>query len=162
MDIRTMHPEPRGRLTFVPPSPEELRRLMAFGRQMQAEAVRKSFVSAWRHLAGLTRAASQGLRRWAKQRATRLALESCSDRTLADIGIPRAHIGLVARGLDPGRHDPRPSVRWSKAARKWSEETWAQRRRQARVYRELMLYSDAELNELGVNRRDIPEIARAA
>jgi hypothetical protein len=31
-----------------------------------------------------------------------------------------------------------------------------------RIYQELMAYSDRELNELGLGRRDISEIARAA
>lgn len=164
MDIRYTHPEPESRLTFDPPSPEELRRLVASGRQMQAEAVRDSFASAWRRGVGLTRRAGDALRRWAKRQATRSALEACSDRTLADIGIPREHIALVASGLDPRQHDPAgPSLpgRW-KAARAWLDQALARRRQRARVYRELMLYSDDELNELGVNRRDIPEIARAA
>lgn len=36
------------------------------------------------------------------------------------------------------------------------------RRKQQRVHHELMHYSDQELNDLGISRRDIPEIARAA
>jgi uncharacterized protein YjiS (DUF1127 family) len=36
------------------------------------------------------------------------------------------------------------------------------RREQQRVHHELMDYSDQELNDLGISRRDIPEIARAA
>ena len=40
-------------------------------------------------------------------------------------------------------------------------EGWRdRRRRQAQVYRELMAYSDAELLELGIHRRDIAAIAR--
>ena len=164
MDVRNTHPEPHSRLTFDPPSPDELRRLIASGRQMQAEAVRDTFASAWRQGARLARAATQGMRRWAKRHATRMALESCSDRTLADIGIPREHIALVAAGLDPrqhGRAERSPAGRWQ-AARAWLGEAAARRKRQAQVYRELMLYSDEELNELGVNRRDVPRIARAA
>jgi uncharacterized protein YjiS (DUF1127 family) len=164
MDVRNTHPEPHSRLTFDPPSPDELRRMVAAGRQMQAEAVRDTLASAWRQGARLARAARQGMRRWAKRHATRRALESCSDRTLADIGIPREHIALVAAGLDPRRHGPAgrsPAGRWQ-AARTWFGEALARRQRQARVYRELMLYTDEELNELGVNRRDVPRIARAA
>ena len=164
MDIRYTHPEPESRLTFDPPSPEELRHLMARGRQIQAEAVRDSFALVWRRGVGLTRAARDALRRWAKRRATRSALEACNDRTLADIGIPREHIALVASGLDPGQHAPAGrslAGRW-KAARTRLDQASARRRQRARIYRELMLYSDAELNELGVNRRDIREIARAA
>jgi uncharacterized protein YjiS (DUF1127 family) len=164
MDLRNTHPEPRSRLTFDPPSPEELRRLMASGRQLQAEAVRDTVASAWRQGARLIRAATEGIRRRAKRHATRMALESCSDRTLADIGIRREHIALVAAGLDPRRHvptDPSPAGRWQ-AARAWLGESAARRKRQTQIYRELMLYSDEELNELGVNRRDVPRIARAA
>lgn len=42
------------------------------------------------------------------------------------------------------------------------QQSRAERRTQVRVRRELMVYSDHELDELGIKRRDIPDIARAA
>jgi hypothetical protein len=40
---------------------------------------------------------------WWRQRATVAALSRCNDHVLADIGIAREDIPLIARGLDPLR-----------------------------------------------------------
>ena len=47
---------------------------------------------------------SSWLVRWNRRVHTREALEAFSERTLADIGIPREHIALVAKGVD--HNDP--------------------------------------------------------
>jgi uncharacterized protein YjiS (DUF1127 family) len=102
------------------------------------------------------------LARQYRQAETRRALVACSDRTLADMGIPREHIHLAARGVDV--HDP---IAVSEAAL-WPRliasigRMHQRRREQLRVYRELMAYSDQELDEIGLRRRDIPAIARTA
>jgi uncharacterized protein YjiS (DUF1127 family) len=61
------------------------------------------------------------------------------------------------------------SWRWllggtGRGAALWARLNAAQqrRRKQQRVHHELMDYSDQEHNDLGISRRDIPEIARAA
>jgi uncharacterized protein YjiS (DUF1127 family) len=90
--------------------------------------------------------------RWHRERTTRDALLALSDHVLRDIGIARADIPTLARGLDPAQGRPPESAlgRWLEAR---SE------RRQA--LRELMAYSDRELDQLGVRRRDIPALLRA-
>ena len=93
---------------------------------------------------------------------TRRALMACSDRTLADIGIPRGQIELASRGVDlrnpiaVGEAAPWPRLLAS--LRRMHEK----RREQLRVVRELGAYSDRELDEIGLRRSDIPAIARTA
>lgn len=53
--------------------------------------------------------AFDALLRWWRRRETEVALMRCSDRVLADLGIGRDDIPLVARGLDPASATtPRP------------------------------------------------------
>jgi uncharacterized protein YjiS (DUF1127 family) len=108
------------------------------------------------------RASAHWVTRQYRQAESRRALAACSDRTLADIGMPREHIHLAARGVDV--RDP---IALSQAG-VWPRlivsigRTYQRRREQLRVYRELMAYSDRELEEIGLRRRDIPAIARTA
>ncbi len=87
---------------------------------------------------------------------------ACGDRTLADIGIPREYVHLAARGIDVS--DPiavSEAGLWPRfvaSMRRMHER----RRRQLQIYRELMAYSDRELEEIGLHRTDIPAIARTA
>lgn len=99
---------------------------------------------------------------WLRGRNTRHQLRRLSDRALADIGTTRADIPLFARQGDPWRRLPgEAAFILALAAAIERIESWRERRRQnLRVYRELMAYSDRELNELGLSRRDIPAIAR--
>jgi uncharacterized protein YjiS (DUF1127 family) len=81
---------------------------------------------------------------------------------LADIGIEREHIPLIARGIDPARHESRTEAlwRWWAMARARLDAARAARRERVQVYRELMSYRDHELDDLGVRRPDITRIAR--
>ncbi len=122
----------------------------------------ESIASAWHGLTHALKVSASWLARQRRQSETRLALMACSDRTLADIGIPREHIHLAAKGVDVG--DP---VAVSQAG--WRPRLVAALRRlgvpsaeQRRVFRELMAYNDRELEEIGVRRSDIPMLARAA
>jgi uncharacterized protein YjiS (DUF1127 family) len=139
-----------------------VRQYAARARQMQAEAMAASLASAWQSLSRGARASASWLLEQRRQAATRRALAACSDRTLADIGIPREHIHLAARGVDLG--DP---VAVSEAGL-WPRlvasirRMHQRRRQQLRVYRELMGYSDRDLEEIGLRRSDIPGIARTA
>jgi uncharacterized protein YjiS (DUF1127 family) len=81
---------------------------------------------------------------------------------LADLGIERQDIPLVARGLDPAAVAPRGA-----ALRRWWQDRLdriAAMRGVAqpglRERRELMAYSDRELEELGIRRADIPALTR--
>ena len=93
---------------------------------------------------------------------TRETLMRCSDRVLADIGIAREHIPLIAKGIDPAEYQLRePAIRrWWAAARTRLDALRQARRERHRLYRELDAYSDRELEEIGLRRADIPVIAR--
>jgi uncharacterized protein YjiS (DUF1127 family) len=108
------------------------------------------------------RASLASFARWHRQRRTGQALMDCSDRVLADIGIEREHIPLVAKGLDPAECQLRePALRlcWATACARMGAALTARRERR-RLYRELDAYSDRELEEIGLRRADIPMIAR--
>ena len=140
----------------------QVRRHAARARQMQAEAMAASLADAWRGLSHGIRASANWLLEQHRRAATRRALMACSDRTLADIGIPREHIHLAARGVDV--RDP---VAVSEAGL-WQRlvasirRTHERRREQLRVYRELGAYSDRDLEEIGLRRSDVPAVARSA
>lgn len=105
-----------------------------------------------------------GLVLWLRTLRSKAELERLSDRALADIGTTRADLKGFARQHDSWRSLPKEAALvlafgiLIERAEAWYER----RRRQARVYREMMAYSDRELDELGVDRRDIPKIARSA
>jgi uncharacterized protein YjiS (DUF1127 family) len=144
------------------PSPTELVRSVEDSRRLRAEATADMIASLARTVARSVRRGTEPLARWQEQRRTYQALSRLSDRALADIGIERDHIALVAKGIDPHEHDLAPTG-W----RRWWQETGrrldaAQRARREcrRVYRELMAYTNRELDDLGIRRVDIPAIAR--
>jgi uncharacterized protein YjiS (DUF1127 family) len=106
----------------------------------------------WRLVTGTT----DTVGRWYRQAATRSALMACSDRVLADVGIEREDIPAIARA-SAGRSRSE-TVNWRDALSRRLEGI----RQRRRVYRELMAYSDRELDELGIGRGDIDRITRAA
>jgi uncharacterized protein YjiS (DUF1127 family) len=131
-------------------------------RKLRSEAIAAAFAGAFGRIDRSVRALVAGLARWYEQRRTRDALMRCSDRVLADIGIEREHIPLVAKGLDPAECQLRePALRrcWA-AARARMDAALGARRERRRLYRELDVYSDRELEEIGLRRADIPLIAR--
>ena len=129
-------------------------------RQMQAEAVAAMLAGAWQALSRGIGASTRWLLEQRRRARTKSALMACSDRTLADIGIPREHIHLAARGVDV--RDP-VAVREAGLSGLDSIRRMRDRRReQLRVYRELMGYSDRDLEEIGLRRSDVAGIARAA
>ena len=99
---------------------------------------------------------------WLRGRHTGQELMRLSDRALADIGSSRDELSAFAKQTDPWRELPRDQVFvLALGALVERVEGWRERRRrQAQVYRELMAYSDDELTELGIRRRDIGAIAR--
>lgn len=158
------HRRPSTELEFVLPTHEEMLARMAYARQLQAEAVAATLRAAGGDLRRLVGSAGRAIARRRREAATRAMLAACSDRTLADIGIAREHISLVAKGLDPNAVDP-ASLTWrgrGAALLARLEAVRARLREQRRIRRELMGYSDHELNDLGLAPRDIPLIARTA
>jgi uncharacterized protein YjiS (DUF1127 family) len=95
---------------------------------------------------------------WLEQRRTERLLMTCSDCVLADIGIEREDIPLVARGQDP--LDAHARRGWFASLRASLSEALAAHRHWRRQQAELMAYSDEELAELGINRRDIRAVVR--
>jgi uncharacterized protein YjiS (DUF1127 family) len=143
-------------------SPSESGHFAARARQQRADAAAAMIAAAFRGVTGALRPVLAHVLRWEQQRATRDALMRCSDRVLADIGIERQHIPLIAKGIDPAEHQLGDSTfrrSWA-AARARVTAAWAARREQRRIYRELDAYTDRELDEIGLRRADIPVIAR--
>ena len=140
----------------------DLERQSVRARRLRSAATAALLAAAFPAIDRSVRTWLAGLARWHRQGRTRDALMRCSDRVLADIGIERAHIPLVAKGIDPVRHQLRgPALRrWWAAARARLDAARAARQERRRLYRELDAYSDRELEEIGLRRADIPVIAR--
>jgi uncharacterized protein YjiS (DUF1127 family) len=123
---------------------------------------RETLAGTWRGLSHAIGTAAGRLREQRRRAQARRALMACSDRTLADIGIPRGSIHLAVRGVDLADpvavREAEPWPRLVASIRRWQHS----RRERRRVERELAAYSDRELEEIGVRRGDIPAIARAA
>jgi uncharacterized protein YjiS (DUF1127 family) len=149
-------------LRSTSPSPSESRHLAARARQQRADAAAAMFASAFRSTTGALRSLHTRAARWEQRRATRDSLMRCSDRVLADIGIEREHIPLVAKGIDPAEHQLGDSTfrRWWTTARARLAAALEARRERRRIYRELDAYTDRELEEIGLRRADIPVVAR--
>jgi uncharacterized protein YjiS (DUF1127 family) len=150
---------------WTSPSPSESGHFAARAGQQRSDAAAAMFASAFRSTTGALRSLQTRAARWEQRRATRDSLMRCSDRVLADIGIAREHIPLLAKGIDPAQHPAGDSWdstfrRWWAAARARLAAAWEARREQRRVYRELDAYTNRELDEIGVRRADIPLIAR--
>ena len=127
----------------------------ATARKLQSAAMADFATGKWNVIGRIT----GWLARRQQEIHTREALETCSDHTLADIGILRDDIPLVAKGIDPATVPPGRLPRVRMALKAMGLLQTAQQRR---VERELSAYTDRELNEIGINRGDIPRIARTA
>jgi uncharacterized protein YjiS (DUF1127 family) len=143
-------------------SPSELGPVVARARAQRAEATAAMIGGALRGMAGALRPLLAAVIRWEQRRATREALMRCSDRVLADIGIERTDIPLVAKGIDPAEYQLRgPALpRWWASARARLSGAREARRQRLQVYCELDAYNDRELEEIGLRRADIPVVAR--
>jgi uncharacterized protein YjiS (DUF1127 family) len=108
------------------------------------------------------RKGSARLDAWQQQRRTYAALMRCSDHLLADMGIEREHIALIARGIEPRRYDASRSGwrGWWHELRARLDAASAVRRERRRISRELMAYNDRDLDDLGIRRSEIPALAR--
>lgn len=140
----------------------EVRHHLVDARQRRAEAIAEMLASGFRSLTSPLHTLGAQFGRWHRQRRTYKALERCSDRVLADIGIERANIVLIARGIDLARYDVSKTGwrRWRHEMRLRLEavrQAWRERRR---IHRELMAYSDHDLDDLGIRRPDIPALAQ--
>ena len=145
------------RNTFEGDGIADVERPIAGDRQPRAAATAQMLTTAFRGTDGAVRALGAAVARWRRQRRTRAVLMRCSDRTLADIGIAREEIAIVARGIAPGPDRRRTNLVTRKAAelRARLERALRAQREWRRAYTELMAYSDRELNEIGIRRADI-------
>ena len=140
----------------------QVRQHTARARQMRADAMAASLANAWQGLSRGVRTSAQWLREQRRQAETRRALMACSDRTLADIGIPREHINLAAKGVDLGDPIAVSEAGLLPCLLSSIRRLHQRRREQLRLYRELWGYSDRDLAEIGLRRSDIAGIARTA
>jgi uncharacterized protein YjiS (DUF1127 family) len=92
----------------------ELNRHIEYARMLRSEVSAAMLAAGFRALARPLRALAAGAARWQQRRATEAALMRCSDRVLADAGIAREDIPLIARGIDPHQdgHAGRLGRRW--------------------------------------------------
>jgi uncharacterized protein YjiS (DUF1127 family) len=148
----------------LPDAPLDLqvRHHTARGRKLQSQAMGATLTKLGHALPRALPAMAGWLVRWNQRVLTREALEACSDRTLADIGIPREHIALVAKGVDHRDPIAVSQYGWRPRLASALQQLGFLRPEQRRVRRELESYTDRELNEIGINRGDIPQIARTA
>jgi uncharacterized protein YjiS (DUF1127 family) len=126
----------------------------------RARAVTEIVIAAGPAIDPPLRALGAWLGRRRRQRETHDALMRCSDRVLADIGIDREDIPLIAKKINPReRRGTTPRGSWHALGKRLEavSRAWRDRRR---VYRELMAHRDHELDDLGIRRSDIPAIAR--
>jgi len=161
MDLKRTFDEPGTEAVPAFPSSAEIDAHLARARQLRAEATAPMLTAAGRGVARSLGSMLAAFARWQERRRTCDALMRCSDRVLADIGIEREHIVLIARGIDPQEHESSIEAlrrRWA-SARARLEVRQAVRRERRRIYRELMAYDDGELDDLGVRRPDIAAIA---
>jgi uncharacterized protein YjiS (DUF1127 family) len=86
--------------------PSESGHFAARARVQRTDAAAMIIASAFRSMTGALRTLLTHAVRREQQRATRDALMPCSDRVLADLGIEREHIPLVAKGINPAEHQP--------------------------------------------------------
>jgi uncharacterized protein YjiS (DUF1127 family) len=143
------------------PTPADIERHLQQARRLRAEATSEMLALAARPLIRAARALDARIATWDRQRQTHKALMSCSNRVLADIGIAREDIPLVARGIDPRVLDAGATGwrRWWPATRVWLVAMRQAQRERRRIERELTAYRDHELDDLGIRRVDIPAIA---
>jgi len=160
--MTTRYPIHTDSLSEAAPLDLRVRYHTARGRKLQSQVMGAHLAKLGHGLTRALPALANGLVRWNQRVHTREALMACSDRTLADIGIPREHIGLVAKGVDHrdpiavSQHGWRP--RLAAVLHKLGFASPEQRR----VLRELSAYTEPELNDLGISRSDIARIARTA
>lgn len=93
---------------------------------------------------------------------TSAILMRCSDRSLADIGIERRQIPLIARGINPRAPEAGQSAlsRWWHGRRLRRDAIRLARRDRRRLHEELMAYEDRELDDIGIRRADITAVLR--
>jgi uncharacterized protein YjiS (DUF1127 family) len=153
--------------TSYPPEAEtpldlRVRHHAAIARKLQAQAVGESLANLGRSLASAVQRSAEWFARRRLEAQTREALMDCCDRTLADIGIPRQYIHLAAKGVDVSDPMAISEAGWRPRLVDALERLSTRRAERQRTYRELMAYSDRELEEIGLRRVDIPTIIRAA
>lgn len=143
------------------PSHDDVERHLARARQLRAAATAEALASTFQAVARGLRATMARLARWQQRKQAYHALMRCSDRVLADIGIERDHIALIAQGIDPRTPGASNAASWGwwQAMRHRLEAVQRARQERRQVQRELMAYTNHELDDLGVRRSDIPLIA---
>lgn len=98
---------------------------------------------------------------WQERTQLKQALMRRSDRLLTDIGVERDGIDVFLRGEKPDRHPVDPPFELRQGLLAQIERNRQVRLERKRIESELMAYKDSELDDIGIHRIDIPEIARS-
>lgn len=139
---------------------DTLERHIRHARQLQAQAMADGLRSVARRVGRTMVPVKQATRARFETWAAEHSLARLSDRSLADIGLPRHAIAHAVRGQE--WHDDPAGAATARRAGSLMSRFAAWRERQARrrqALRELMAYSDRDLEELGIFRSDIPRLA---
>jgi uncharacterized protein YjiS (DUF1127 family) len=123
-------------------SQAKLERALANGRALRARAVAEIVITVASVLDPLLRALGARFGRRRRQRRTYHALMRCGDRVLADIGIAREDVPLMAKGIDLREYDVNNSG-WGRRRhemRRRLDAARRARRERRRIDRELMAY----------------------
>lgn len=146
------------------PTNEEIDAYVRHAQRLRAEATAAGLSTAIGVLIRPLRMIGGMIGRWQERAQHKQALMSRSDRLLADLGVERDGIDAFLRGEKPDHRpvDPvDPVVERRRGLFVRIERNRLARQERKRIENELMAYKDSELDDIGIHRADIPEIARS-
>jgi len=143
------------------PTTDEIDVHVRRAHKLRAEMAAAGLSAAFSVLVRPLRVVGGAIGRWQERMQLKQVLMDRSDRLLADIGAERHNIDAFLRGEKLDRHaDDPPFELWrSLPARIGAISQTRQERKQ--IENELMAYQDSELDDIGIHRADIPQIARS-
>jgi len=143
------------------PTNDEIDVYVREAHRLRAEMTAAGLTAVLRTLAKPLRAVGGAIYRWNRRMQLKQMLMSRSDWLLADIGAKRDNIDAFLRGerLDSRPVEP-PLDLWRILPHQVEINRQARQERK-RIEDELNAYTDSELDDIGIHRADIPEIARS-
>ena len=143
------------------PTNEEIDAYVRRAQRLRAEATAAGLSTAIGVLIRPLRMIGGMIGRWQERAQHKQALMSRSDRLLADIGVERDGIDAFLRGEKPDHRPVDPVVERRRGLFVRIERNRQVLQERKRIENELMAYKDSELDDIGIHRADIPEIARS-
>ncbi|MGH1479521.1 MAG: RSP_7527 family protein [Geminicoccales bacterium] len=143
------------------PTTDEIDAHMREAQRLRAEVTAAGLSAAFKTLVRSLRVIGGAIGRWHERGQLRQALMSRNDRLLADIGAERDRIDAFLRGEKPDRHPVDPPFELWRIVPERIEAIRQERRERKQIENELMAYKDSELDDIGIHRADIREIARS-